>query len=40
LRLTQPLTISMVLFSGLTELDLTGPGAYEVFSRLPGPRRK
>ena len=28
------LTIGMVLFPGLTQLDLTGP--YEVFSRLPG----
>ncbi len=32
-RPTRPLTIGMVLFPNLTQLDLTGP--YEVFSRLP-----
>jgi len=29
-----PITIGMVLFEGVTQLDLTGP--YEVFSRMPG----
>ena len=32
------LVIGMVLFPGLTQLDLTGP--YEVFSRIPGARVK
>lgn len=31
-----PLSIGMVLFDGVTQLDLTGP--YEVFARLPGAR--
>ena len=30
----QPLSVGLVLFDGLTQLDLTGP--YEVFARLPG----
>lgn len=30
----RPLSVGMVLFADLTQLDLTGP--YEVFSRLPG----
>src|SRR5690242_10081971 len=29
-------TIGMVLFEGVTQLDLTGP--YEVFARMPGAR--
>ena len=34
---TRPsLVVGMVLFPGLTQLDLTGP--YEVFSRMPGSR--
>ncbi len=33
---TLPLTIGMVLFPDLTQLDLTGP--YEVFSRMPNVR--
>jgi cyclohexyl-isocyanide hydratase len=32
------LVVGMVLFPGLTQLDLTGP--YEVFSRMPGARVK
>ena len=31
-----PLSVGMVLFDGLTQLDLTGP--YEVLARLPGAR--
>ena len=31
-----PLSIGMVLFDGVTQLDLTGP--YEVFSRMPNTR--
>lgn len=30
------ITIGMILFEGITQLDLTGP--YEIFSRLPGTR--
>ncbi|MCY7352014.1 MAG: DUF952 domain-containing protein [Cytophagaceae bacterium] len=33
-EILQPLTIGLVLFPRLTQLDLTGP--YEVFCRLPG----
>jgi cyclohexyl-isocyanide hydratase len=33
---TPPLTIGMVLFDGLTQLDLTGP--YEVLARMPHTR--
>jgi cyclohexyl-isocyanide hydratase len=32
----QSLSIGMVLFEGVTQLDLTGP--YEVFARMPGAR--
>jgi len=32
----QQISIGMLLFPGLTQLDLTGP--YEVFSRMPGAR--
>src|SRR5688572_31726741 len=32
--LRSPLSVGMVLFPNLTQLDLTGP--YEVFARLPG----
>ena len=31
-----PLSVGMVLFDGLTQLDLTGP--YEVLARMPGTR--
>jgi len=31
-----PLTVGMLLFPDLTQLDLTGP--YEVFSRMPDTR--
>ena len=33
-NVTMTLTIGMILFPGLTQLDLTGP--YEVFCRMPG----
>jgi len=32
----EPLAIGLLLFPGLTQLDLTGP--YEVFARVPGAR--
>ena len=32
----QPLTVGLLVFPDLTQLDLTGP--YEVFSRAPGMR--
>jgi cyclohexyl-isocyanide hydratase len=37
-RARSSLMVGMVLFPGLTQLDLTGP--YEVFSRMPGARVK